>query len=276
MNRPAASPLSIENRVITLNPGTFPTDSNHQVVYEVFRVDQTYPVFLEDHLTRLFRSITTIQKKSSIGANDLKSLLIDYIQKSKVEYGNVKIEFIFTPEVETEQNFRAFFIPTSYPDDKMYHEGVDCNVLHAERDSPSVKMTNPELRQLSDSVIKKDRVYETVLVNKDGLITEGSRSNLFFIKTGVIYTAPDVMVLPGIIRQKVLQIIIEHKIPIKMEAVNIKNLPLFEACFITGTSPRVLQVRQIGDICFHGSNNLIYKIHNLLNQLIISHINQQK
>lgn len=276
MNQPAASPLHIENGVITLIPDAFTPDTNHQVIYEVFRVDQTYPVFLEDHLNRLFKSIKTIHKKSSIGANDLKRLLIDYIQKSRVEYGNVKIEFIFSSEVETELYFRAYFIPTSYPDASMYTEGVVCNVLNAERGSPNIKMANPELRQLSDSVIKKDRVFETVLVNKDGLITEGSRSNLFFIKTGVIYTAPDIMVLPGIIRQKVVQIIIEHKIPIKMEAVNIKDLPLFEACFITGTSPRVLPVRQIGNVCFNVSNTLICNIQHSLNQLILNHINQQK
>lgn len=276
MNRPAASPLKIENGAITLIPDTFTPDTNHQVVYEVFRVDQTYSVFLEDHLNRLFKSITTIYKKSSIGANDLKRLLIDYIQKSRVEFGNVKIEFIFTSDVESELYFRAYFIPTSYPDSKMYREGVVCNVLNAERKSPSVKMANPELRQLSDSIIKKEKVYETILVNKDGFITECSRSNLFLIKTGVIYTAPDYMVLSGIIRQKVLKIIKDHQLPVIMEAVNINDLPLYEACFITGTSPRVLPVRQIGDIRFNVSNTLIYNIHNLLNQLIFNHINQQE
>lgn len=276
MNRPAASPLKIENGVITIIPGTFIPDTNHQVVYEVFRVDQTYPVFLEDHLNRLFKSITTIHKKSSIGANDLRRLLIDYIQNSRVEFGNVKIEYIFTSDVESELYFRAYFIPTSYPDSKMYREGVVCNVLNAERHSPSVKMANPELRQLSDSIIKKEKVYETILVNKDGLITEGSRSNLFLIKTGAFYTAPDYMVLSGIIRQKVLKIIKDHQLPVIKEAVNIIDLPLYEACFITGTSPRVLPVRQIGDIRFNVSNTLIYNIHNLLNQLILNHINQQK
>lgn len=276
MNQPAASPLNIENGVITLLPDTFTPDTNHQVIYEVFRVDQTYPVFLEDHLNRLFKSIKTIHKKSSIGANDLKRLLIDYIQKSRVEFGNVKIEYIFSPDVETELYFRAYFIPTSYPDASMYAEGVVCNVLNAERESPSVKMANPELRQLSNSIIKKEKVYETILVNKDGLITEGSRSNLFLIKTGAIYTAPDYIVLSGIIRQKVLNIINDHQLPVIMEAVNINDLPLFEACFITGTSPRVLPVRQIGNVCFNVSNTLIYNIQNSLNQLILNHINQQK
>ncbi len=276
MMNQAASDLAIINGQFTRETITFNTIPDQQLIYEVFRIDQGQPVFLNDHLNRLFNSIINTNHSFSISEPEIKKSLLSLVQQSKALNGNIKIEVCFLRNKSIEQYYRAFFIPTSYPDETMYKEGVFCNFLEKERDNPSIKMANPILRNLSDSIIKKENIYETFLVNKDGKITEGSRSNLFFIKSGEVFTAPSQMVLEGIMRQKVIQVIKESNIKLNLEAVSITNLQQYEACFITGTSPRVLPVKKVADITFKVPEKLTTKVSLLINELINNHINLNK
>ena len=99
-----------------------------------------------------------------------------------------------------------FFIPYLYPAPDMYRVGVEILSLNEVRNQPNAKITNLSLRTLADKIISDKNVYEVLLVNQEGFITEGSRSNIFFIKDKVVFTPPTSIVLPGITREKVLEI----------------------------------------------------------------------
>jgi branched-chain amino acid aminotransferase len=211
----------------------------------------------------------------SIPFEAFKGKLIAFIKESGAEYGNVKIEVYFSIENLSELCYKAFYIPTSYPDEILYREGVVCHFLDAIRENPSIKMANPKLRNLSDAIINKENIYETILVNQDGLVTEGSRSNIFFIKSGTIYTAPSHLVLEGIMRQKVIQVIADNGISIEQNAVPKNDIHLFDACFITGTSPRVLPIKEIANVKFKVPDRVTTKISDLINNMVTNHISNQ-
>lgn len=276
MKKPAASSISLNNGQITEGIGPAPITPNQELIYEVFRIEQGIPLFLDDHLARLNGSIEQTGHKPGIPMDTLKENLMQMIYRSKALTGNIRIEFGFEKPAPDPTFFRAFFIATNYPDNSMYDTGVVCNFLEATRLNPSVKMANPDLRHRSDQLIEKEQIYETILVNHEGFITEGSRSNLFFIRDNRIYTAPDHLVLKGIMRQKVLQVIRDQKIRVIMEAISKKDLHLFEGCFITGTSPRVLPVQRIDTLNFKNPNPLISDIRTGLNNLIANYIVNQK
>ncbi len=61
--------------------------------------------------------------------------------------------------------------------------------------------------------LQESKAYEALLVNEEGYITEGSRSNVFLIKDGVIYTPADRDVLLGITRAKVIDLIRDYGFP---------------------------------------------------------------
>ena len=55
-----------------------------------------------------------------------------------------------------------------------------------------MKILNNRLRLSVNEELGKKKAYEALLVNRDGFITEGSRSNVFFVtEKGMIHTAPD-------------------------------------------------------------------------------------
>ena len=95
------------------------------------------------------------------------------------------------------------------------------------------------------------------LVNRDGIITEGSRSNVFFVKNGEVYTSPTDTVLPGVTRTVIIRILEDAGIPLHYSAIKQEELSGFDAAFISGTSPKVLPVANIGDIAYDVDNPVL-------------------
>jgi branched-chain amino acid aminotransferase len=150
----------------------------------------------------------------------------------------------------------------------MVREGVPLILFHAERLNPGVKMLNNRLRLSVNEELSRRGAYEALLVNSEGFITEGSRSNIFFVtEEGVVQTAPDSMVLSGITRRYVTGIIREEGIPIVFQAVRDDSLSGFTAAFITGTSPMVLPVRSIDGREFDVAHELTLKLRGIYSRL---------
>ena len=228
-------------------------------IYDVFRVENGRPIFLQDHLERLFNGLQQSKIQVSFSMEELRSKLSQLIKEAHILDGNIRIEVVFKTSNLEMQSWRAGFIPTAYPDPQMYEFGVDCCLLERTRKNPEVKMANPHLRQESDHMRKDRSVYETLL-HSNGIITEGSRSNVFFIRKNELWTAPDQMVLSGTIRKKVIEIAESISIPLYFYPVQVDEVPKMDGAFITGTSPRVLPIRSIGHTTFkipHPLTNLI-------------------
>lgn len=127
----------------------------------------------------------------------------------------------------------------------------------AERQNPTAKLLNMGLRLEVYKAVIESGVYEALLVNRQGQITEGSRSNVFFIRNGKIITAPDQMVLKGISRKYVLQFLEKEGIPVRMEPLHLDELEKAEAAFLTGTSPKVLPVNRVRNQSFTTGHPLL-------------------
>ncbi len=84
---------------------------------------------------------------------------------------------------------------------------------------------------------------ENVMI-RDGLLTEGSHTNVFFVRDGVVYTHPlGPHVLPGITRTVVLELCRATGIPAREDAVRLSELPAVDEVFLTGTTT---QIRGVG------------------------------
>ena len=110
---------------------------------------------------------------------------------------------------------------------------------------------------------------ETLLVNKHGQITEGSKSNVFFIKEGKIYTAPDLMILAGVTRKKVIRILENMGLTIIYQAIVHHEITDYEAVFLTGTSIGVLPVKAIENNNYDPKNRVVREIMKYFNQKMI-------
>ena len=224
----------------------FIPSENEGGVYEVLRVADNIPLFLEDHLERFYLSAQLAGKTIPFQHNEVELFLQKLIKKNGVSEGNILIS--------CKINLKAFFIPHSYPTPEMYHDGVLCGILNAERENPNAKVFQTTVRQQANQMLEQKGYYEVMLVDHLGLITEGSRSNVFFVQQNSLVTPPANKVLLGITRQKTVQLAREMMIPVEEKEVAVNDLHQFDAAFITGTSPKILPIRQIDHFSFNPKN----------------------
>lgn len=215
-------------------------------IYEVIRVMNGVPLFLGDHLKRFSHSAWMLHLGIPLGEDEVKSLIEKLIHENGVVEGNIRFSWCFRPA----GRFHAYFIPHHYPGERDYLCGVACGLLRAERLDPGVKAVQAGLRDMADLIIREKGYYEVFLVNRNGMITEGSRSNVFFIRDNRLITAPDEEVLPGITRKKVLGLASLKGMEVEFRAPLESELAKMEAAFISGTSPKVLPVRAIDECPF--------------------------
>lgn len=224
----------------------FMPSENEGGIYEVLRVVDGIPLFFEEHLERFQKSARLAEKTIVYTQKQIHDFLLELIEKNKIITGNVLIS--------CKINLKIFFIPHNYPDTEQYQHGVVCGILHAERDNPNAKVFQTSVRTAANEMIQKEGFYEILLVNHEQFITEGSRSNVFFVKEKHLITPAVDKVLPGITRQKTMDCAAELNIIVDQRDVKLKELPTFDAIFLTGTSPKILPVMQIADKKFPVNN----------------------
>jgi branched-chain amino acid aminotransferase len=225
---------------------------NEGGIYEVLRVVQGIPLFLEDHLERFYHSAQIAGKTITFSENQIKEFLKNLIEKNETNEGNVLIS--------CKINLKAFFIPHNYPTDKMYKEGVSCGILKAERENPNAKVFQTTVRQQADKMLAEQGFYEVLLVDHLGKITEGSRSNVFFVKGKELITAPQNKVLLGITRQKTIRLAENLNIQVKETEIELNELSNYDAAFITGTSPKILPIKKVDQITFIPQNEIVRQL----------------
>jgi branched-chain amino acid aminotransferase len=244
-----------------------------QVIYEVVRVIDGVALFLEDHFSRLQKSMDIHELKFRMPLAEFKRNIKELCLKNLIPEGNVK----FTYSVYGNNEHWAFsFIQHSYPTQADHENGVTAELLFAERQNPNAKVVQQEIRDKANQMIAQKGLYEVLLVDRDGKITEGSRSNVFFVKSGVFYTAPASMVLEGITRQKVIECLQGLNFQVIEQAVSKDELGHFDAAFITGTSPKVLPLNSVGKQVFNVRNEAVSHLMDKYNQMIQEYIRNEK
>lgn len=221
-------------------------------VYEVIRIIDSEILFWEDHFNRLKNSIFKFNGKD-IEIDDLLQKINIIIDVNKIDSGNIKIEFVFD-----DYNYKLYIYPIKfyYPDKEM---GVNVITFNIERENPNVKTYNYDFKTKIQKIINENNVYEILLVNRKGFITEGSRTNVYFIKDKCFFTAPEDVVLNGVTRMKVNKIINELGFVLFEESVSKKDIFKFDACFLTSTSSKVLSVNKIDGFYMNSLSNIYLK-----------------
>jgi len=229
-------------------------------VYEVLRMNRGVPFFFPDHMERLSTSVKLQKKEILADMQTLRKAIICLARADKKRESNLKIVFNYNNGIK---NWLVYYIEHIYPTDLQYRNGVKGILFNAERKDPESKVINHKLRSSIYHKLIAEGGYEAILVNENNFITEGSRSNIFFLKGEILVTAPDNVILNGITRKHILQICNENKIKVEFSCVNANDIKDYDAVFMTGTSPMVLPFSSIGDKYFKVGHPLVEKLRKL-------------
>lgn len=229
-------------------------------IYEVIRMVKGSPVFFHDHMERLATSVKLKGKESLADSRTIRRAIINLTRSDRMKETNLKIVFNYNNGIN---NYLIYFIEPIYPSSEQYKKGVKGILFFAERKDPESKVINHKLRSFIYHKLILEGAYEALLVNDNNYITEGSRTNIFFLKGETLVTAPDNLILNGITRKHILDICKENKVEVKFTCVKVEDISQYDSVFMTGTSPSVLPFYCINDNNFHVNHPLIERLRQL-------------
>ena len=243
MRRDAVSRFLILNHKILATEKTDIFDRiENAAVYEVLKVVKGVPLFFEEHMERMRNSGSAsgiaLQKEDREILGEISTL----VERNQRPETNAKL---VCARVGEEEVFLTYFIASEDPGPQGMNRGVHTILLRAERKDPHVKRVSSSFRETVRDAMEKAGAYETLLVDGDGFITEGVRSNLFFVKGNNLCTPPSEKVLLGVTRRHVVQICKESGIGIREERLHRGEIEGIEAAFLTGTTVDVMPIGTI-------------------------------
>lgn len=224
-------------------------------IYEVIRWYEGFFYDMNSHVSRLKRSLRELRINWN-EADNFSSLAEDLIKHNKLEDSHALIYLQVTrgaakrthsfpsPEV----NPTAYSTATGFvPDSRQKTAGIKVMLKEDIRWSRcDIKSVALLANTLSFQEANENGLKECIFV-RNGLITEGSRSNIFFVIDGTLFTHPESNhILSGVTRKSVLRIAQESGIRIREEAVLENRIRLIQEAFITNTSAEVTPVIELG------------------------------
>ncbi len=240
-------------------------------IYEVLRVENGCPLFLSDHIARWTSSLQSRNIPSPNWLNKLPEL-IDWLVLCN---GNrdCDMRIVSTDDGHTQ----CGFVETIYPTKERYRLGVDCSLLHAERSCPQSKIFHSQMRQQAHEQQTQQKAYESLLVNTDGFITEGSRSNVFFIlPDNTLLTAPDSAVLGGIVRKQILELCNVNNVNVKYSLLHTNELSEVVGAFLSSTPMRILPIRSVSNVTFKAPHPVCQKLMDAMQNKVNAYIADHK
>lgn len=224
------------------------SDLGLQRGYSIFdyfiEIDGRIP-FFDDYLDRFYTSAKLLNLEVPLSRELLKEKIRLLLQQNKMGTSGIKLlltggysDDLYSPSIP---NFMILNLPVFHlPGD--FGEGVRLLLLDYKRHMPEVKTTYylPSIALLSKM---KEKGAIEVLYHHNGLISETTRANIFFIKNRTLIT-PASGVLRGITRKYVLQVAGEI-MPVEEKEVQLEELWDCDEAFITGTSKHVLPVIEV-------------------------------
>jgi branched-chain amino acid aminotransferase len=251
-----------------------PIIPNHINVYEVVRAQNGVVLFAENHFARLAKSLEIANTKSTIGYDSWLALAQQVLMLNNATNINVRYDYYCING--TIQDVVVSTLPPSYPSEQQRKNGVPVCLFFAERQLPNAKITDAQVREAANQRIASTNSFEALLVNHNDAITEGSRSNFFAIIDNKLITAPDHLVLQGIMRQQVIKVIENNNLELSYRPIGADEVKTIEGAFLTGTSPRVLTINRIDNTPINHNHRLVKVLYTKIEQEVARYIVKHK
>ena len=231
--------MVIHNGILKTADELTPFPLNTAVIYEVIRLISGVPLFIEAHLDRMNHSLQLAGVTEKIELPPVREAVKRLTSLCSVSNQNIRLNAWLE---EGRIHWTGYFVESHYPDYANYQKGVPTGLLRLERTNPNAKVWPSHLKAVVAQQCADRQLFEMILVDPRELISEGSRSNLFFTQGDTLVTAPDEAVLQGITRLRLMDIIQEKGISLIKREIAVSELETFDGAFITGTSIHLLPV----------------------------------
>ncbi len=259
--------------IIYLNGSLIPRSQARVSVYDhgflygfgLFETMRAYngTIFLLDrHLDRLLRSARVIGLDLELTATEFAGACIGVLTANKLKDARLRLT-VSRGEVDSFPGPAACQAPTVLVTAKgysplpspsrVYNKGYRAVVssLHRYSQSPlsGLKTTNYLLSIMARMQSEAAGMEESLLLNEQGFIAEGSISNVFFVTSPSHIVTPSLGngILPGITREVVMELAVALGIDVIEGDVRLEDLGRFDEAFLTNSVMEVMPLVEVRD-----------------------------
>lgn len=223
-------------------------------VYEVIPVYGRRPFQLAAHIARLQKSLDGIRLVNPYSAAEWTDLVTRLIDAHPWADQAIYLQVTRGTDAVRNHAFPKDLPPTVFmmadelaavPPEQMQNgvsavTAVDFRWLHCDLKTTAL-LANCLLRQLA----VERGCAETVLF-RDGYLTEGSASNVFVVKNGVLLAPPKShLILPGITYDVVLDLARRHGQPLEVREISEDEVASADELWLTSSTKEVLPITQL-------------------------------
>ncbi len=251
----------VNGRFMPLDEAVVPIeDRGFQFADGVYEVVATYggkPFALKPHFERLERSLAALSLALDIRTYGLEALLREGLERAGFDETLVYIqvtrgvaprhhEFPAAPVDPTVvMTFKQLYrIPQAH-----YERGV------AVISAPDQRWRRCDIKTIAllPNILAKQQAraagaFETLLVDGEGRVTEGSSTSAFCVVDGAVHTAPEgPQILPSITRGQLLELAGELGLPVVEDFRTLDEFKAADEVFLAGTTTEAMPVVRIDD-----------------------------
>ena len=240
--------IHISDRGFIFGDAAFDTARTFQG--EIFRLD--------DHIARLYRSLRYLQIDPGLSPAEMAAITEEVVARNR-------------PLLDADDDYwvmQRISRGSNFPGEPGATEGptvaVLCNTLPLKprasmtsrrrrrglsADPPECLDPNAKLHNYLNMIVAENEVKAanpgawTILLDTRGFLAEGSGSNIFIVRDGIVTTPREHYVLPGVSRKVTLELCLELTIPFREADIGPYDAANAQEAFITSTSLCICPVR---------------------------------
>ncbi len=242
-------------RVPVLDRGFLYGDS----IYVVFRTYSGVPLFYQEHWERLENSARLIhmhitqdreeiteQIRRTVQATSAGDLSKDVYVRYVITRGEGPVDLYPNPDLETRYVIIVNAVPEWSPD--FYRLGMKAAIPTVRRNptdalDPNIKGGNYLNNVMAITQARELGADESIILNRDGYVTEASNSNVFFVLDGELITPGGAAGnLRGITKKAARAACAAHGLNVNERDVHAQDLDRSSECFVTSATREVMPI----------------------------------
>lgn len=220
---------------------------------------------LDEHLIRLYESARSLHIEIPISLDEMRSIVLETLQRNHLSDSYIRLMVtrgVGDLGLDPRKCSKASVICITdtiklYPADA-YENGLRIMTASTRKNPPDC--LSPRIKSMNylNNILAKIEAIgaglsESLMLDKNGFLTECTSENIFLVKRGVVYTPTSVVgILEGITRSVVMELAGKEKMDVQMAFLTPHDLYTADEGFVTGTGAEILPVveidgRKIGD-----------------------------
>jgi branched-chain amino acid aminotransferase len=238
-------------------------------IFDYLRVANNKPLFIEDHLDRLFNSAKMMRLNIAQSKEDLKKMVAELIDKNNIPFSGIRLIIAGgdAPDGYTISAPHLIIIqqPLDAPPTQISAKGIHLVSHFYQRQLAEVKTTDYLMAIHLQAWMKRVGGDDILYYNNDS-VSECPRSNIFMVSQDNTIVTPAKNMLKGITRKNIITVAQANGLKIEQRDISLSEMKKAKEVFISSSTKRIIPVSGLDEQKFslEGPNSLSAQIFDYL------------